>query len=69
MTIRELAEITREVVGYKGDVIWDRSKPDGMPRKLLDISRLKSIGWKPEIKLREGIARAYASYIDQGARR
>jgi len=69
MTIRELAEITKEVVGYKGDVIWDRSKPDGMPRKLLDISRLKSIGWKPEIKLREGIARAYASYIDQGARR
>jgi GDP-L-fucose synthase len=69
MTIRELAKITKEVVGYKGDVIWDRSKPDGMPRKLLDISRLKSIGWKPEIKLREGIARAYASYIDQGARR
>ncbi|MBW1822719.1 MAG: GDP-L-fucose synthase [Deltaproteobacteria bacterium] len=69
MTIRELAKITKEVVGYKGDVIWDRSKPDGMPRKLLDISRLKSIGWKPEIKLREGIACAYASYIDQGARR
>jgi GDP-L-fucose synthase len=72
MTIRELAEITKEVVGYKGDVIWDRSKPDGMPRKLLDISRLNSIGWKPEVKLKEGIARTYASYIEtfeQGTRR
>jgi len=65
MTIRELAEITKEVVGYKGDVIWDRSKPDGMPRKLLDISRLNSLGWKPKIQLKDGIKRTYASYIDQ----
>jgi len=64
MTIHKLAEITKEVIGYKGDVIWDRSKPDGMPRKLLDIARLKSIGWKPEVTLKEGIARTYASYID-----
>ena len=70
MTIRELAEITKEVVGYKGDVIWDRFKPDGMPRKLLDISRLKSLGWKPGVTLKEGIAHTYASYIEafeQGA--
>ena len=64
MTIQELAEITKEVVGFKGDVIWDRSKPDGMPRKLLNISRLKSLDWKPEIQLREGIERTYASYIE-----
>ena len=69
MTIQELAEIIKEVVGYKGDVIWDRSKPDGMPRKLLDISRLKSLGWKPEIQLREGIERTYASYIERSGRR
>jgi len=72
MTIRDLAEITKEVVGYKGDVVWDQSKPDGMPRKLLDISRLNSTGWKPEVKLKEGIARTYASYIEtfeQGTRR
>ena len=72
MTVRELSEITKEVVGYKGDVIWDRSKPDGMPRKLLDISRLNSTGWKPEVKLKEGIAHTYASYIEafeQGSRR
>jgi len=64
MTIQKLAEITKDVVGYKGNVIWDRSKPDGMPRKLLDVSRLNSIGWKPEIKLKEGIARTYAWYIE-----
>ncbi|MEA3435472.1 MAG: GDP-L-fucose synthase [Thermodesulfobacteriota bacterium] len=64
MTIRELAEITKEVVGYKGDVIWDRSKPDGMPQKLLDISRLNSTGWKSEVRLKEGIARTYASYTE-----
>ena len=72
MTIRELAKIAKEVVGYKGDVAWDQSKPDGMPRKLLDISRLNSTGWKPEVKLKEGIERTYASYIEtfeQGTRR
>ena len=72
MTVRELAEIIKEVVGYKGDVVWDRSKPDGMPQKLLDISRLNSTGWKPEVKLKEGIARTYASYteiFEQGVRR
>ena len=72
MTIRELAKITKEVVGYKGDVVWDQSKPDGMPQKLLDISRLNSTGWKPEVKLKEGVARTYASYIEafeQGTRR
>ncbi|RLJ01178.1 MAG: GDP-L-fucose synthase, partial [Candidatus Aenigmatarchaeota archaeon] len=70
MTIKKLAEITKKVVGYKGDVIWDRSKPDGMPQKLLDISRLNSIGWKPEVTLKDGILRTYASYIEsfeQGA--
>ena len=72
MTIRELSDLTKEVVGYKGDVIWDRSRPDGMPRKLLDISRLKSTGWEPEVTLKEGIARTYASYIEtfeKGTRR
>ena len=64
MTVRELAEMTKEVVGYKGGVIWDRSKPDGMSQKLLDVSRLNSTGWKPEVNLKEGIARTYASYIE-----
>jgi GDP-L-fucose synthase len=48
-----------EVVGFEGELAWDRSKPDGTPRKLLDISKIESLGWKPRIPLREGIARTY----------
>jgi GDP-L-fucose synthase len=59
LTIRELAELICEVVGFKGELTWDASKPDGTPRKLLDISKIESLGWKPTISLREGIARTY----------
>ncbi|MEE9367558.1 MAG: GDP-L-fucose synthase [Pontiella sp.] len=62
VTIKELAEIVKEVIGYKGEIEWDTSKPDGTPRKLMDSSRLRSLGWKPEIDLSEGIARAYADF-------
>jgi GDP-L-fucose synthase len=59
LTIRELAETVREVTGYQGAIAWDLSKPDGTPRKLLDISRLTALGWKPDIDLRDGIAETY----------
>ncbi|HEY1581596.1 MAG TPA: GDP-L-fucose synthase [Chthoniobacterales bacterium] len=59
LTIRELAEMTCDVVGFEGELAWDRSKPDGTPRKLLDISKIESLGWNPRIPLREGIARTY----------
>jgi len=59
VTIQELAELICDVVGFKGDLAWDRSKPDGTPRKLLDISKLESLGWKSTIPLREGIAETY----------
>jgi GDP-L-fucose synthase len=59
LTIRELAELICEVVGFNGELTWDASKPDGTPRKLLDISKIESLGWKPTISLREGIARTY----------
>ena len=59
LTIRELAELVCAVVGFKGELAWDSSKPDGTPRKLLDISKIKSLGWQPKIPLREGIARTY----------
>ncbi len=59
LTIRELAELICDVVGFKGELTWDASKPDGTPRKLLDISKIESLGWKPTISLREGIARTY----------
>ena len=57
LTIRELAELICEIVGFKGELTWDASKPDGTPRKLLDISKIESLGWKPTIPLREGISR------------
>jgi GDP-L-fucose synthase len=63
ITIRELAETIREVVGYQGDLIYDTSKPDGTPRKLLDVSRLKEMGWAPKVGLRRGIELAYENFL------
>jgi GDP-L-fucose synthase len=62
LAIRELAELIRDVVGFKGRLTFDASKPDGTPRKLLDISRVKELGWQARIPLREGIAAVYAEY-------
>jgi GDP-L-fucose synthase len=61
VTIRELAEIVKDVVGFTGDINLDTSKPDGTPQKLLDVSRLKAPGWQASVDLREGIALAYAA--------
>lgn len=61
--IRELAETVASVVGYEGAIEWDTSKPDGMPRKLLDTSRINELGWKPEISLRDGLASTYEWYL------
>ncbi len=63
--IKELAEMVKAVVGYPGAVIWDPSMPDGSPRKLLDISRLAQLGWKPAIKLSEGIKSTYQWYLKE----
>ncbi|MFF4687404.1 GDP-L-fucose synthase family protein [Streptomyces sp. NPDC001307] len=63
LTIRELAELVAEVVGYQGRVEWDPSQPDGTPRKLLDVSRLTALGWTPRIELREGLSQTYAWYV------
>jgi len=68
VTIAELVELVREVVGYSGEVVWDRSKPDGTPRKLLDVSRLTALGWRARIGLREGIAATYAWFAASGDR-
>ncbi|MFI7287794.1 GDP-L-fucose synthase family protein [Streptomyces anulatus] len=65
LTIRELAETVREVTGYEGRIGWDASKPDGTPRKLLDVTRLSSLGFTPQIPLRDGIARTYAWWLGQ----
>jgi GDP-L-fucose synthase len=65
LTIGELSQIVKEVVGFSGAVIWDHTQPDGTPRKLLDVSRIKQIGWQPRIKLTDGIRLTYASYHKQ----
>ena len=67
ISIKELAELIRTTVGYQGDVIWDSSKPDGTPRKLLDVSRITSLGWKPEISLQDGIRSTYSWYLENAA--
>ncbi|MGW6585927.1 GDP-L-fucose synthase family protein [Streptomyces globisporus] len=65
LTIRELAETVRDVTGYEGRIAWDTSKPDGTPRKLLDVTRLNALGFTPKIPLRDGIARTYAWWLGQ----
>lgn len=63
LSIRELAELIADVVGYEGRLVQDASKPDGTPRKLLDVSRLNGLGWSARISLRDGIAETYAWYL------
>jgi GDP-L-fucose synthase len=64
-TITELAEMIKEIVGYKGEIVYDLAKPDGTPRKLLDSSRLRRLGWKPRIGLKQGIQLAYADFLNK----
>src|SRR5438045_9259573 len=67
-SIRELAELICEVVGFDGELAWDTTKPDGTPRKLLDVSKIRALGWKPSIPLRDGIARTYEWFLANCAR-
>ena len=67
ISIAELTRLVADVVGFKGEVVSDPTKPDGTPRKLLDISRLRALGWAPRIGLREGVASAYEWYLSHGA--
>ena len=64
LTIKSLAELIQEAVGHKGDIIWDSSKPDGTPRKLMDNSKMESQGWKAEVSLAQGITLAYHWFLD-----
>lgn len=63
VTIRELAGMVADVVGYQGRIAWDTSKPDGMPRKLLDVRRLRELGWQPRISVPDGLATTYGWYV------
>jgi GDP-L-fucose synthase len=67
LEIRELAALIRDVVGYSGRIEWDASRPDGTPRKLLDVSRMQARGWRPRIPLHEGVASTYEWYLSSDA--
>jgi GDP-L-fucose synthase len=62
VSIKELALLIKDIVGYEGELTWNTSKPDGTPRKLMDVSKLKAIGWQYSIGLREGIERTYKEF-------
>ncbi|UCV06689.1 GDP-L-fucose synthase family protein [Dechloromonas denitrificans] len=64
VTIRQLAETVMDVVGFQGQIVFDVDKPDGTPQKLLDVSRMANFGWKARVSLQEGIAKAYAAYLE-----
>ena len=63
MTIKEVAKIVKKVVGYDGDIQWDMEKPDGTPRKLLDVSKINKLGWKYTIEIEEGIKSTYEELL------
>lgn len=68
LTIKELTEMTARVIGYTGEIRWDSSKPDGTPRKLLDVSKLESLGWKYKTELEDGIRLAYDDFLNNPVR-
>ena len=63
-TIRELVETVAKVTGFKGAIKWDTSKPDGTPRKLMDVSRLKALGWQYSVSLEDGLAQSYQWFLE-----
>ncbi|HET9418900.1 MAG TPA: GDP-L-fucose synthase, partial [Chthoniobacterales bacterium] len=68
VSVRELAELICDIVGFEGELTWDMTKPDGTPRKLLDVTRLHKLGWRHTISLRDGIARTYEWFVKNAAR-
>lgn len=68
LTIKELTELVAEVIGYDGEILWDTSKPDGTPRKLLDVSKLESLGWKYKTELKDGIKLSYEDFLNNPMR-
>jgi GDP-L-fucose synthase len=68
ISIKELTELVARVVGYDGEILWDTSKPNGTPRKLLDVSKAEGLGWKYSTELEEGIRLSYADFLSNPMR-
>jgi GDP-L-fucose synthase len=68
ISVKDLAELVQRVVGFTGKIVWDTSKPDGSPRKLMDSSRLLALGWKPTVDLATGIRKAYEDFLKRNPR-
>ena len=68
VSIKELTEMVKEVTGFDGEIVWDTSKPDGTPRKLLDMSRLHALGWHHTVDLKEGIELSYKWFLENQER-
>lgn len=64
-TIKEIVELVKKTVGFEGEVVWDKTKPDGTPRKLMDVSRINSLGWKAQVELEEGLKIAYQDFLER----
>lgn len=67
ISIRDLTEMIADIVGYEGRIVWDETKPDGTPRKIMDNSRLHKLGWRPSVSIRAGMQKMYAWYLENGA--
>ena len=65
LTIKDLAQLIQKEVGHEGKIIWDTSKPDGTPRKLMDVQKMRHLGWQAQISLQEGIEKSYEWYLKQ----
>ena len=68
LTIKDLTTLVAKVVGYEGEILWDKTRPNGTPRKLLDISKAKSLGWTYKTELEEGIRLTYADFLNNPMR-
>jgi GDP-L-fucose synthase len=69
VSIKELAHIIKDIVGYNGKFIWDETKPDGMPQKLMDVSRINALGWINKTNLEDGLTKTYKWYLDNWEKR
>jgi GDP-L-fucose synthase len=64
LTIKQLAETIQKIIGHKGEIIWDSSKPNGTPRKLMDVSKMNELGWKHKVSLEKGIQKTYSWFLE-----